>query len=197
MPAGPSEVLVIADADSNADFVAADLLSQAEHGTDSLAVLVCTDIQKAQEVSGKVQEQLKTLPRKEIAKQSLEKSFIVLVEALDEAVAFSNLYAPEHLILVTDEFEKLAPRINNAGSVFCGQYTPESLGDYASGTNHTLPTSGFAKSCSGLSVSDFGKWVTFQTATRDGLRRLGPIVELMADREGLVAHKQASEFRRQ
>ena len=197
MPAGPSEVLVIADENSNTTFVASDLLSQAEHGADSQAVLLCTSAQKIEEILQEVQKQLQKLPRKEIAKKSLQNSFALLCENKKQALSFSNRYAPEHLILSFENFEEILPEIQNAGSVFCGSYSPESVGDYASGTNHTLPTSGFAKNFSGVSVESFGKWISFQEVTKEGIQTLGKIVENMAEAEGLDAHKNAISFRLQ
>ncbi|MHA1538960.1 MAG: histidinol dehydrogenase [Alphaproteobacteria bacterium] len=196
MPAGPSEVLVIADSTSNPAFVAADLLSQAEHGTDSQVVLLCTDSTKRDKILAETEKQLAELPRKEIAAEALKKSFAIDVPDLAAAFAFSNEYAPEHLILSFDSFADYLGDIENAGSVFCGKYTPESFGDYASGTNHTLPTSGFAKSFSGVSVESFGKYITFQEATEKGLQNLGGKVELMAEHEELFAHKNAVTIRK-
>ena len=196
MPAGPSEVLVIADKNSNAAFVASDILSQAEHGTDSQAVLLCDCSNKIDEIIAETDNQLEQLPRKDIAKQALSISYAVKIDNMKEAFEYSNIYAPEHLILSLDDFEQYIDIIENAGSVFCGKYSSESFGDYASGTNHTLPTSGFAKSYSGVSVSAFGKWITFQEVTKQGLNDLGETVEIMADREGLFAHKNAVTIRK-
>ncbi len=200
MPAGPSEVLVISDEKANPNFVAADILSQAEHGTDSQSVLVCTDKNKYNQIMNKVFEQLGKLPRKKIAVQALENSFGVLVNSLDEAFEFSNLYAPEHLILNLKEnslTDENLQKITNAGSVFVGANTCESFGDYASGTNHVLPTSGFARNFSGVSVDSFIKKITFQTVSDEGVKNLAPVVELLAEKEELFAHKNAATIRRQ
>ncbi len=196
MPAGPSEVLVLSDETGNPEFIASDLLSQAEHGVDSQAVLVTTSEEVARKTLLEIEKQLLSLPRSEVAKKSLESSFIVVCETREEAVEISNEYAPEHLILHTKDWEDLLPRIVNAGSVFCGEYACESAGDYASGTNHTLPTSGFAKNFSGVSVESFGKWITFQHLTKQGLENLGDTIEIMAHEEGLDAHKNAVVVRR-
>lgn len=195
MPAGPSEVLVIADESANPAFVAADLLAQAEHGIDSQAVLVATSKQLITEVLSEVEKQLMNLPRKEIAAKAIENSYAIFTESLTEAMEFSNAYAPEHLILATENFESLIPQIINAGSVFLGNLTPESAGDYASGTNHTLPTSGFARAFSGVSVDTFLKKITFQHLSIQGLRNIGNTVEVLAEAEGLQAHKNAITIR--
>lgn len=195
MPAGPSEVLVIADSNSDASFVAADLLSQAEHGVDSQAVLVCTDDVKADEILKEVDLQLATLPRREIAAKALEESFALVVSGVENALKFSNLYAPEHLILNIADADKYLLLIENAGSVFIGPYSCESAGDYASGTNHTLPTYGYARSFSGVSVDSFVKKITFQKLSPDGVRCIGPVVEKMADIEQLQGHKNAMTLR--
>jgi histidinol dehydrogenase len=195
LPAGPSEVLIIADKSSNPAFVAADLLAQAEHGVDSQAVLVSIDASLIEETNQEIEKQLATLPRKEIASKALENSYAIQCDNLDEAFTFSNQYAPEHLIVALDEAESLTRRIVNAGSVFLGHLTPESLGDYASGTNHTLPTSGYAKAYSGVSLDSFTKKVTFQEASKSGLVNLGPTVEILAALEGLQAHKNAVSIR--
>lgn len=195
MPAGPSEVLVIADDKADVSFVAADLLSQAEHGTDSQAVLLCLSKRMADEVSMEVEKQLAELPRRDIAKQALSKSFILVCSTVEEAFEFSNDYAPEHLILNVQEAERLTEKVINAGSVFIGQYSCESAGDYASGTNHTLPTYGYAKAYSGVSVDSFIKKITFQKLFEEGVRNLGPIVEKMAECEQLQAHKNAMTVR--
>jgi len=195
MPAGPSEVLVIADESANPAFVAADLLAQAEHGIDSQAVLVATSKQLITEVLSEVEKQLMNLPRKEIAAKAIENSYAVFTESLTKAMEFSNAYAPEHLILATENFESLIPQIINAGSVFLGNLTPESAGDYASGTNHTLPTSGFARAFSGVSVDTFLKKITFQHLSIQGLRNIGNTVEVLAEAEGLQAHKNAITIR--
>ncbi|TYR36289.1 histidinol dehydrogenase [Sphingobacterium phlebotomi] len=196
MPAGPSEVLVVADHTAQPAFVAADLLAQAEHGPDSQAVLVATSVDIIQRVNEELIKQLDILPRAEIANMALKNSYAIEVSDLHQALDFSNQYAPEHLILETDEWKSLLPRITNAGSVFLGHLTPESAGDYASGTNHTLPTSGYARSYSGVSVDSFVKKITFQHISRDGLLQIGSIVETLAELEGLHAHKNAITIRR-
>lgn len=195
MPAGPSEVLVIADQSSNPDYVAADLLAQAEHGPDSQAVLVSTDTTLVERVQRALEEQLLQLPRAGIAQKALANSYAVLCSDVNDALTFSNRYAPEHLIIETDDWEPLIRKISNAGSVFLGHLTPESAGDYASGTNHTLPTSGYARSYSGVSVDSFVKKITFQHISAEGLRNVGPTVEVLADLEGLQAHKAAVSIR--
>lgn len=196
MPAGPSEVLVIADETANPVFVAADLLAQAEHGMDSQSILVCTSNTIAEEVLAEVDKQLAVLPRAEIAKVAIENSYIVVTNNLDEAMDFSNAYAPEHLILATGGWQSITGRIINAGSVFLGNLTPESAGDYASGTNHTLPTSSYARAYSGVSVDSFVKKITFQYITPEGIQNIGPSVEILAELEGLHAHKNAVTVRR-
>ncbi|MFC1810744.1 histidinol dehydrogenase [Patescibacteria group bacterium] len=195
MPAGPSEVLVIADNYSRADFVAADLLSQAEHGPDSQVVLVCNDNKKCEEILDEVKKQLKLLPRKDIAKKALDNSFALIVENLEEAFKFSNKYAPEHLILNFNNAEQYTNEIINAGSVFIGQYSCESAGDYASGTNHTLPTYGYAKNYSGVNTEAFVKKITYQKISKEGVKNLGPVVEKMAEVEELQGHKNAMTIR--
>lgn len=195
MPAGPSEVLVIADETAKAEFIAADLLAQAEHGIDSQAVLVTTSAQIAEATLTEVERQTAVLPRAEIVKQALENSYVVITDTLDEAMAFSNEYAPEHLILATDNWQQLTGKIINAGSVFLGNLTPESAGDYASGTNHTLPTSSYARAYSGVSVDSFVKKITFQHITPEGINNIGPSVEILAELEGLHAHKNAVSVR--
>ena len=195
MPAGPSEVLVIADTTANPSFVAADLLAQAEHGVDSQSILVSTSSEIIAETIQEIQKQLADLPRKEIAAKAIENSYAVLVKDLNIAMEFSNKYAPEHLILATSNFETLIPLIINAGSVFLGNFTPESVGDYASGTNHTLPTSGFAKAYSGVSTDAFLKKITFQHLSINGLENIGNTVETLAAAEGLQAHKNAITIR--
>ena len=195
MPAGPSEVLVIADGSADPDFVAADLLSQAEHGTDSQVVLVAVGDFDLDILETKLARQLSGLPRKEIAKQSLGKSFIVETDTLEEAFAFSNQYAPEHLIVQCRDVESWEDKVQNAGSVFLGPWSPESAGDYATGTNHTLPTYGYARMYSGVSVESFFKFITVQQLTEDGLRKIGPTVETLAELEGLEAHKRAVSLR--
>ncbi|PRD56138.1 histidinol dehydrogenase [Sphingobacterium gobiense] len=196
MPAGPSEVLVVADHTAQPAFVAADLLAQAEHGPDSQAVLVATSATIIKQVNAELKKQLEVLPRAEIATMAIQNSYAVEVADLHEALDFSNQYAPEHLILETDEWKNLLPRITNAGSVFLGHLTPESAGDYASGTNHTLPTSGYARSYSGVSVDSFVKKITFQHISPDGLRHIGSTVETLAELEGLHAHKNAISIRK-
>lgn len=195
MPAGPSEVLVIGDEKSNPKFIAADLLSQAEHGADSQAVLVSTSSDLIYQVILQIEEQLNDLERKEIAAAALENSYMVKVENLDQAMDFSNRYAPEHLILSIENYEPLIPKVVNAGSVFLGSLTPESAGDYASGTNHTLPTAGFARTYSGVSVDSFLKKITFQHISPTGIKNLGPTIETLAELEGLQAHKNAVTVR--
>jgi histidinol dehydrogenase len=195
MPAGPSEVMVIADSSARPDFVAADLLSQAEHGPDSQVVLLATSSSIINSVELELQKQLKKLPRKDIAAKALLNSFSIRLKDLNEAIAFANAYAPEHLILNTEEPESISCQIQNAGSVFLGGYTPESAGDYASGTNHTLPTNGWARSSSGLSVESFCKYITFQSITKKGINSLAQTVMAMAEAEGLEAHKNAIEIR--
>jgi len=195
MPAGPSEVCVIANNTANADYVAADLLSQAEHGVDSQVLLICNDITMIEKVNEAVEAQLNLLPRKSIAQQALDNSKSILVSNMDEAMLISNQYAPEHLIIAADQAEVLAAQVINAGSVFLGHYTPESAGDYASGTNHTLPTNGHARAYSGVSVDSFVKKVTFQQITKEGIQQVGPTVIAMAEAEGLVAHANAVKIR--
>lgn len=195
MPAGPSEVAVMADDSANAEFVAADLLSQAEHGIDSQAVMFTDSEQLAEAVSREVERQLNLLPRKEIAAQSLQYSRIIVVNNLEEVIDITNEYAPEHLILAMRDYMKVAERVINAGSVFLGNYSCESAGDYASGTNHTLPTSGYAKAYSGVNLDSFCRKITFQELTAEGIRNIGPAVELMAEAEHLDAHRQAMTVR--
>ncbi len=195
MPAGPSEVLVIADDSAIPAFVAADLLAQAEHGADSQSVLVTTSQEIGNQTIAELEKQLPALPRFAIARKAIDNSYIVLVNNLDEAMAFSNAYAPEHLILSTADWQNITGNIINAGSVFLGNLTPESAGDYASGTNHTLPTSAFARSYSGVSVDSFVKKITFQHITPEGLKNIGPTVEILAELEGLQAHRNAVTIR--
>ena len=195
LPAGPSEVLIIANSSSNASFVASDLLSQAEHGIDSEVTLVTNDENKAKQVSIEIQRQLTDLPRQNIVKKTLDNSSILITDNISDAIDFSNRYAPEHLILAFDDFEKWLPKIRNAGSVFCGSLSCESFGDYASGTNHVLPTSGFARNYSGISVDSFVKKITFQHITKQGCLNLGPVVETLAKSEQLHAHKNAVSIR--
>jgi histidinol dehydrogenase len=188
-------VLVIADESSKPNYVAADLLAQAEHGIDSQAVLVATSAQIAEKVLAEVAKQLPVLPRAEIAAQAIDNSYAIVVKDLDEAMQFSNRYAPEHLILATESWQQITPNIINAGSVFLGNLTPESAGDYASGTNHTLPTSAYAKAYSGVSVDSFVKKITFQHISPEGIKNIGPTVEILAELEGLHAHKNAVSVR--
>lgn len=195
MPAGPSEVMVIADESAIPDFVAADLLSQAEHAPDSQVVLVAKDISIVKAVEKSLAKQLVILPRKEVAEKALKNSFCVIIKDIEKTIQFANTYAPEHLILSVENAEKVASEIQNAGSVFIGNYSPESAGDYASGTNHTLPTNGWAKSYSGLSVENFCKYITFQSISKNGAKLLAPTVMIMAEAEGLDAHKRAMKIR--
>lgn len=195
MPAGPSEVEVLADASANPSFVAADLLSQAEHGVDSQAMLITTSAELIEKVKAEVDSQLAKLPRREIAGKSLENSKLILVRDMDEAVIMTNDYAPEHLIIETENYMEVAERIVNAGSVFLGSLSPESAGDYASGTNHTLPTNGYAKAYSGVSLDSFIRKITFQEITKEGIRAIGPAIEVMAANEQLDAHKNAVTLR--
>lgn len=195
MPAGPSEVLVIADESCNPSFVAADLLSQAEHGPDSQVMLVTDSKKTIKEILKEIDLQIALLPRQDIAAQALKNSRAILLNNLDECLAFSNLYAPEHLILAIENSAEWAKKVINAGSVFLGRYSCESLGDYASGTNHTLPTSGFAKAYSGVSLDSFVKKITFQQVTEQGICEIGPAVETMAEAEQLLAHKNAVTLR--
>ena len=195
MPAGPSEVLIIADRTANAEFIAADLLSQAEHGTDSKVIMLSNNKSFIETVKKEVEKQLLYLPRREIAIKALEESKLILLSSLDECIGFSNLYAPEHLIINTFNSNNLADKVINAGSVFLGAYSCESAGDYASGTNHTLPTNGFAKSFSGVSADSFLKKIPFQELTEDGIKNLGPTIELMAEAEFLNGHKNAVSIR--
>jgi histidinol dehydrogenase len=195
MPAGPSEVLVIADKNANAAFVAADLLSQAEHGADSQVILLSDNENIIDETIIEISKQMQLLPRAEFAMQALQNSKAILLKNTEACLAFSNLYAPEHLILNIDNGEKYTNKIVNAGSVFIGPYSCESLGDYASGTNHTLPTNGYAKNYSGVSVDSFVKKITFQQVSKVGIQNIGPSVELMAEAEGLQAHKNAVSIR--
>ena len=195
MPAGPSEVLVIGDDESRPDFIAADLLSQAEHGADSQVIFVTTEEAYLNLVHFAIDQQLRDLPRKEFAEKALENSKLILVKDIDEAIELSNFYAPEHLILQIRNAEEVAEKVINAGSIFIGHYTPESAGDYASGTNHTLPTNGFARAYSGVSVDSFVKKITFQKITKEGLQNLGKTIEIMAENEELNAHKNAVSIR--
>ena len=195
MPAGPSEVEVLADETANPVFVAADLLSQAEHGVDSQAMLITTSEKLQMEVMEEVERQLAKLPRREIAAKSLENSKLILVKDMDEALELTNAYAPEHLIVETENYMEVAERVTNAGSVFLGSLTPESAGDYASGTNHTLPTNGYAKAYSGVSLDSFIRKITFQEILPEGMKAIGPAIEEMAANELLDAHKNAVTVR--
>ena len=195
LPAGPSEVLVIADETANPEFCAADLLSQAEHGTDSQVIFISTDENIFTESLNEIEKQLAELPRNEIAKSALENSRFIMMKSVDEGLEMSNFYAPEHLILAVKDARNYIPKIINAGSVFLGNYTPESAGDYASGTNHTLPTNGFAKNYSGVSLDSFVKKITIQEISKSGFQNIGKTIELMAAAEGLIAHKNAVSLR--
>ncbi|MDC1161831.1 histidinol dehydrogenase [Tenacibaculum sp.] len=195
MPAGPSELLVVADETSNPSFVASDLLSQAEHGVDSQVILVSTSKETIEKTAVEIEKQLNELPRKDIAAKALENSKLILVENEKQALAFINEYGPEHFIISTKNDEFYVENIANAGSVFIGKYTPESAGDYASGTNHTLPTNGFSKSYSGVNLDSFTKSITFQKITEEGIQTIGNAIELMAEAEGLQAHKNAVTLR--
>jgi histidinol dehydrogenase len=195
MPAGPSEVQVIADDTARPAFVAADLLSQAEHGADSQAILVTTSESLIEKVMKEVDRQLAVLPRKDLATKSLENSRIILLKNTEEVIELTNAYAPEHLIIETSDYSALSEKITNAGSVFLGHFTPESAGDYASGTNHTLPTNGYAKAYSGVNLDSFIKKITFQEISEEGIHNLGTTIEIMAANEALDAHKNAVTLR--
>lgn len=195
MPAGPSEVMVVADETANPAFVASDLLSQAEHGTDSQVVLVTNSQKLVDNIKSEITLQLEKLPRRELAKKSLKNSVLIVLENEQETVDLINEYAPEHLILSTKNYTKLAEKVVNAGSVFLGNYTPESAGDYASGTNHTLPTNSWARSYSGVNLDSFLKKITFQEISSEGLKSIGPAIEIMAASEELEAHKNAIMLR--
>ena len=195
LPAGPSEVLVIADTNANPEFCAADLLSQAEHGTDSQVIYIATDEDVFKNTLIEIDKQVAELPRNEIAKIALENSRFILMRTIDEAFEMSNFYAPEHLILAVENPRNYIGKITNAGSVFLGNYTPESAGDYASGTNHTLPTNGFAKNYSGVSLDSFVKKITIQEISKTGIQNIGKTIEIMAAAEGLEAHKNAVSLR--
>ncbi len=195
MPAGPSEVLVIADSNANPAFVAADLLSQAEHGIDSQVVLITTTLGMANNIEFELVNQLENLPRKNFAAKALENSFTLISESIDSAIEFSNKYAPEHLIINVKNAESYVSKILNAGSVFLGEYSPESAGDYASGTNHSLPTYGYAKTIGGVTVESFLKSMTVQHLTKEGLKNIATAVETLAETEGLLAHKNAVSIR--
>jgi histidinol dehydrogenase len=195
MPAGPSEVLVIADKNADPAFIASDLLSQAEHGTDSQVFLLTDSQDIINSVKDETDRQVMLLPRKDIARKALENSSFILLNSLSECIEFSNLYAPEHLIISTSDPSFLADKVVNAGSVFLGKYSCESAGDYASGTNHTLPTNGYAKNFSGLSTGSFMKKITFQEVSQEGLKNLGPVIEQLAEAELLFGHKNAVTIR--
>jgi len=195
MPAGPSEVLIIGDAMSDPEFIAADLLSQAEHGPDSQVIFVTDNVEIANKVELEVEKQVNLLPRKDIAIKALENSTLVVLSSLEEAMDFSNLYAPEHLIIATENYSELSLKVINAGSVFLGRYSCESAGDYASGTNHTLPTNRYSRSYSGVSTESFVKKITFQELTSDGIKNIGPAIEMMASAEGLEGHRNAVSLR--
>jgi histidinol dehydrogenase len=197
MPAGPSEVLVIADETANPAFVAADLLSQAEHGEDSQVILVLLNDALVNRVKVEIEKQLAALPRKAIAEKSLAHSRVIVFSEIQSAIEFVNEYAPEHLIVNTTDHNDIADKVINAGSVFLGNYSPEAIGDYASGTNHTLPTNGYAKAYAGVSLESFMKFITYQQLTKEGLKSLGPVVEEMAEAEQLAAHKLAVTVRLQ
>ena len=195
MPAGPSEVEVIADETANPVFIASDLLSQAEHGSDSQSILLTNSEKIAEAVREEVNKQLKLLPRKAMTEKSLKNSKIIILPDKKTMIELTNLYAPEHLIIETGDYMEIAEQIVNAGSVFLGHYTPESAGDYASGTNHTLPTNGYSKAYSGVNLDSFIKKITFQEISREGISNLGPTIEIMAENECLHAHKNAVTFR--
>ncbi len=195
LPAGPSEVLIIADANAEPEFIAADLLSQAEHGADSQVIFLCTAKNILEQVQVALENQLAVLERKDMAAKALANSRFILFNSIEDCLDFSNEYAPEHLILALDDTTSWADKITNAGSVFLGKYTPESAGDYASGTNHTLPTNGYAKAMSGVSMDSFFKKITFQNITKQGLQNIGPAIEIMAEAESLTAHKNAVSVR--
>ena len=195
MPAGPSEVLVIADDNASAEFVAADLLSQAEHGPDSQVIMLTTSKIMLEKVKSEVDKQVQLLPRKDIALKALENSRLILLPTIDDCIDFSNLYAPEHLIINICDANSVTGMIKNAGSVFLGSLSCESAGDYASGTNHTLPTNGFARNYSGVSTESFLKKITFQEINAEGIRNLGPAIELLAEAESLAGHKNAVSVR--
>ena len=195
MPAGPSELLVMADESANPSYVASDLLSQAEHGSDSQVILVTTSKSFAKNVNEEVNAQLEVLPRKEMASDAINNSKTIVVENFETALELINEYGPEHFIVSTNDDDYFVKNIGNAGSVFIGDYTPESAGDYASGTNHTLPTNGFSKAYSGVNLDSFQKAITFQKISQKGIKNIGPAIELMAEAEGLQAHKNAVSLR--
>ncbi len=195
MPAGPSELLVVADRTANPAYIASDLLSQAEHGADSQVILVTTFYPLLELVKKEIDLQIKLLPRQEIAKQAIKNSRMVSFETNEETIQFINQYGPEHYIICMEEEQLYVDQIVNAGSVFIGNFTPESAGDYASGTNHTLPTNGYAKQYSGVNLDSFLKQMTFQKISKKGIQNIGPAIELMAEAEGLEAHKNAVSIR--
>lgn len=197
LPAGPTELLIIADDSANPDFIAADILSQAEHGADSQVIFLSTSKPLLDKVAVLIEEQLTSLPRKDIAKQALDSSFLIYLPVLEDAFNFSNKYAPEHLIVSVANAKKYTDKIINAGSVFLGNYTPESFGDYASGTNHTLPTNGAAHAYSGVSLDSFMKKITFQESTKEGFLGLSRVVEILASEESLSGHERAVSIRRE
>ena len=197
MPAGPSELLVVADKTGIAPYIAADLLSQAEHGPDSQVILLSDNPALVDATLKEIERQITDLPRKDVAAQSLQNSNAIVLKSIEECIAFSNQYAPEHLILAVQDYEASIPLISNAGSVFLGNYSCESAGDYATGTNHTLPTNGYARNYSGVSLDSFVKKITFQHVSSEGLRRIGPAIEIMAEAEQLLAHKNAVSIRLQ
>jgi len=195
MPAGPSEVLVISDKKANPEFIAADLLSQAEHGPDSQVIMLTDNLELLERVKSEVDKQVEYLPRRDIALKALENSKLIMLQTINSCVDFSNLYAPEHLIINVADANSVANNIKNAGSVFLGVFSCESAGDYASGTNHTLPTNGFARNYSGVSVDSFLKKITFQEISSEGIKNLGPVIEIMAEAESLLGHKNAVSVR--
>jgi histidinol dehydrogenase len=195
MPAGPSEVLIIADKSCNPEFVAADLLSQVEHGVDSQVILLCVNEKVMEQTLQEIKKQIEALPRKEIAENALKNSKAIVLKSIDECIEFSNEYAPEHLIIAVEKYTNYTNKISNAGSVFLGNYSCESAGDYASGTNHTLPTNGYARNYSGVSLDSFVKKITFQELSAEGIKNIGPAIEIMAEAEQLVAHKNAVTVR--
>ncbi len=197
IPAGPSELMIIADDSCRYDFVASDMLSQAEHGTDSQVFLVCLSKDIAQGVLSEIKRQLQELPRRDIATKALENSAIIVVDSYNQMIEIVNQYAPEHLIIACESCDELSMKVKSAGSVFLGNYSPESAGDYASGTNHTLPTSAWAKSMSGVNIDSFTKKITFQKISKQGIKNLAPIIEIMAEKEMLIAHRNSAKIRRE
>jgi histidinol dehydrogenase len=195
MPAGPSEVLVIADESCEPEFVAVDLLSQAEHGSDSQVILLSDNEKVIEQTLQEIKKQVKALPRKEIVEKALKNSKAIVLKSIDECIEFSNEYAPEHLIIAVKKHANYTSKISNAGSVFLGNYSCESAGDYASGTNHTLPTNGYARNYSGVSLDSFVKKITFQELSKEGIKNIGPAIEIMAEAEQLIAHKNAVTVR--